>query len=166
MDVWAAAVLSFELMRTPGGEEDKDGVALFGSKMEVSSLSIQRLHVSLCHRNFYRSYIVQLQLFNQLVIRSSSHHLRPISLRSELYDTDAVKEKTAGTTLVMPLHAVKSAHVRAILDAALVTDAEERIGLEKVRDLSSRHFCSRAYICSGLMLNWYSGDEATEARTR
>ncbi len=92
--------------------------------------------------------------------------MRPISLRTELYDTDAAKEKAAGTTLVMPLHAVKSAHVRAILDAALVTNAEERIGLEKVRGLSSRHFCSRAFICSRLMLNWYSGDETAETRTR
>lgn len=61
MDIWAAAVLTFELMRTPGGEEGKDGsVALFGSKMEVSSLSTtQRLHVSLCHRNFNSSHIIQ-----------------------------------------------------------------------------------------------------------
>jgi hypothetical protein len=36
---------------------------------------------------------------------------------------EAVKEQAAATTLVMPLFAVKNTHVRAMLDAALVTDA-------------------------------------------
>ena len=72
------------------------------------------------------------QLFNNLALRACSRHLRPLNLRSELYDPEAVKEKAAATTLVMPLFAVKNTHVRAMLDAALVTDAEERIGLDKV----------------------------------
>jgi hypothetical protein len=72
------------------------------------------------------------QLFNNLALRACSRHLRALSLRSELYDPEAVKEKAAATTLVMPLFAVKNTHVRAMLDAALVTDAEERIGLDKV----------------------------------
>ncbi len=44
MDVWAAAVIVFELMRFPGGE---GGVALFGSKMQVprtTALLQQRPH--------------------------------------------------------------------------------------------------------------------------
>jgi hypothetical protein len=44
-----------------------------------------------------------------------------------------VKEKAAATTLHLPLHAVKSAHARAILDLALATDPEERLTLDKVR---------------------------------
>ncbi len=36
MDVWAAAVLAFELLRTPG--EEAEGQALFGSKEEVGWL--------------------------------------------------------------------------------------------------------------------------------
>ena len=36
MDVWAAAVLAFELLRTPG--EEAGGQALFGSKEEVGWL--------------------------------------------------------------------------------------------------------------------------------
>ena len=33
---------------------------------------------------------------------------------------------------MVPLAGVKSAHVRGLLDGALVTNAEERIGLDKV----------------------------------
>ena len=73
------------------------------------------------------------QIFNNLVLRTCTHHMRPINLRSELYDTDAVKEKAAATTLHVPLHAVKSAHARAILDLALATDPEERLTLDRVR---------------------------------
>jgi hypothetical protein len=73
------------------------------------------------------------QIFNNLVLRTCTHHMRPINLRSELYDTDAVKEKAAATTLQVPLYAVKSAHARAILDLALATDPEERLTLDRVR---------------------------------
>jgi hypothetical protein len=71
MDIWAAAVLSFELMRTAGGEEGKEGVALFGSKMEVSSWSTQRLLVSLWNRNFNRSHIVQRFFYCSFLTNSS-----------------------------------------------------------------------------------------------
>ncbi len=78
------------------------------------------------------SFDTHVQIFNNLVLRPCDHHLRPINLRSELYDTDCMKEKLAPTTLHLPLNAVKNAHIRAILDLALVTDAEERIQLDKV----------------------------------
>jgi hypothetical protein len=78
-----------------------------------------------------------LQLFNNLVLRACQCHLRPLSLRSELYDTDSVKQKAAAATLMLPLHLVKSAHIRKFLDEALVTKAEERIHLDKVRACSA-----------------------------
>ncbi len=79
------------------------------------------------------SFDTHIQIFNNLVLRACTHHLRPINLRSELYDTDCTKEKMATTTLHLPLNAVKNAHIRSFLDLALVTDAEERIQLDKVR---------------------------------
>ncbi len=56
-----------------------------------------------------------------------------MSLKTELYGTEASKAQAAATTLDLPLNAVKSAHVRGLLDEALVTVGGERIGLDKVR---------------------------------
>ncbi len=47
MDVWAAAVLAFELLRSPGG---MDGPALFASKHEVrgSNCNVSHPHCAQC----------------------------------------------------------------------------------------------------------------------
>jgi hypothetical protein len=126
MDIWAAAVVAFELMRDPEGLQ---GAALFGSKKEVRNSVLHTCCSARCFRSTLHS---PLQLFENLLIRAIRQPLRPTNLRSELYDTEATRQKAAATTLVVPLHAVKNAHIRAILDAALVTDADERITLDKV----------------------------------
>jgi hypothetical protein len=143
MDIWAAAVVAFELLRDPEGLQ---GAAMFGSKNEARN---RLLPARCCAHCIHSTLHSPLQLFENLVIRACRQPLRPTNLRSELYDTEATRQKAAATTLVLPLHAVKNAHIRAILDAALVTDADERITLDKVRHghALSRFPPSRCLLC-------------------